>query len=191
MVTNWSTIIKILIAWLFHGWRKEKTMKAFTEVSPTSYTLLIIILTTITKLFNTSIQTGVIPETWKLSSIVPIPKGSKHTSVSNYRPISLLLILSKLLERHVHSLITVTDHLDENYPIAFGTMGVQTTEIDSVWSTRYSAYSWSQAIDQSKEVCAVFFDLQKAFNSVPHKALIDKLESKLFSVAVGLLISVE
>ena len=56
-------------------------------------------------------------------------------------------------------------------------MGVPTTEIDSVCSIRYKMHSWSQAIDQGKEVCAVSFDLQKSFDSVPHKALIDKLES--------------
>ena len=77
----------------------------------------------ITKLFNTSIQTGVIPDAWKFSSIVPTPKGSKYTFVSNYRPISLLSILSKLLERHVYSLIT--DHLDANYPIALEQWGFQ------------------------------------------------------------------
>ena len=70
----------------------------------------------ITELFNVSIQTGTIPEAWKISSIVPLPKGSKHTNVSNYRPISLLPVLSKLLERHIYGLIS--DHLDENYPIA-------------------------------------------------------------------------
>ena len=50
----------------------------------------------ITELFNKSIQPGTFPEAWKTSSVVPIPKGNEHTSVSNYRPISLLPILSKL-----------------------------------------------------------------------------------------------
>ena len=54
----------------------------------------------ITKLFNTYIQTGNIPVAWKISSIVPIPG---HTSASNYRPISLLPILSKLIERHIQT----------------------------------------------------------------------------------------
>ena len=41
---------------------------------------------------------GRIPGAWKVSSVVPIPKGSDSTSVSNYRPISLLPVVSKMLE---------------------------------------------------------------------------------------------
>ena len=52
----------------------------------------------ITKLMNLSIHLGKFPTAWKTPSVVPIPKGSNHTCVSNYRPISLLPILSKLLE---------------------------------------------------------------------------------------------
>ena len=53
-----------------------------------------------------------IPKTWK----VAIPKGSNTTSVSNYRPISLLPVISKLLERHIHYLIS--SHFAIHYPIA-------------------------------------------------------------------------
>ena len=42
------------------------------------------------KLFNISIQLGCFPTCWKTSSVVPVPKSSKHKEVSNYRPISLL-----------------------------------------------------------------------------------------------------
>ena len=48
---------------------------------------------------------------WKLSHIVPIPKSNVHTNPSNYRPISLLSILNKVLERHVHKVLT--EHLSQ------------------------------------------------------------------------------
>ena len=51
----------------------------------------------VTKLFNLSISSGTFPTKWKLSSVVPIPKSSDKGSPKNYRPISLLPILSKLL----------------------------------------------------------------------------------------------
>ena len=56
----------------------------------------------LTKLFNLSIKVGKLPSSWKLSNIiVPIPKGGDPSSTSNYRPISLLCIISKCLETHL------------------------------------------------------------------------------------------
>ena len=59
----------------------------------------------LTVLFNLSISSCSVPNSWKLSTVVPIPK-TKHPSNNpgDYRPISLLSIISKLLERHVHGL---------------------------------------------------------------------------------------
>ena len=51
----------------------------------------------LTQLFSMSIQSGIFPEKWKLSSVVPIPKGGDHSNPSNYRPISLS-VASKILE---------------------------------------------------------------------------------------------
>ena len=70
----------------------------------------------VTKLFNLSIQSGQIPTEWKQSLVVPIPKASNKSSPSNYRPISLLSVLSKVLERHIHMLIT--DHLTEHHMLS-------------------------------------------------------------------------
>ena len=58
----------------------------------------------ITEMFNLCIKMGKIPEGWKLLFIVPIPKSSTNQHLtSNYRPISLLCVLSKVLEQHIHS----------------------------------------------------------------------------------------
>ena len=61
----------------------------------------------LTKLFNLSILSGIFLSEWKLSNLVPIPKTrSKSDSPTDYRPISLLAILSKVREKHFHYLIT-------------------------------------------------------------------------------------
>ena len=77
----------------------------------------------VTKIFNISIMTGVFPTSWKLSSIVPIPKGSDKGNPKNYRPISLLPILSKLLEKHICGLLA--DQLQSSGPINESQFGCQ------------------------------------------------------------------
>ncbi len=70
----------------------------------------------IIKLFNLSLQTGCVPRGWKRSTIVPIPKSSPATTPNSCRPVSLLSVLSKVVERHVHAVIT--DHLQTFHPLA-------------------------------------------------------------------------
>ena len=77
----------------------------------------------LTKFFNKCISTGRLPSAWKLSSVVPIPKGDDGSSVTNYRSISLLSIVSKLLERHMYWLIV--SHLEVSSPISLHQWGFQ------------------------------------------------------------------
>ena len=56
----------------------------------------------LTKLFNIPISQGHFPDCWKTSTVVPIPKNANHKQVANYRPISLLSIVSKMLQQHLH-----------------------------------------------------------------------------------------
>ena len=128
----------------------------------------------ITLLFNKSITTGQIPKAWKTSSVVPVPKGSEPTSASNYRPISLLPVVSKLLEKHMHFLISC--HIKTSYPIASHQWGFQPGK-SAVSALVDVLRHWSSALDQRKEVAAVFFDLRKAFDSVPLRPLLNKLKS--------------
>ena len=70
----------------------------------------------VTTVFNLSLKTGELPTEWKVSAVNPIPKETAKTKVSNYRSVSLLSILSKLLEKHVHKLLL--DHLESVSPLA-------------------------------------------------------------------------
>ena len=65
------------------------------------------IYTSLTALFIKSLSTGIFPSEWKLSNVVPVFKGQgSPSSVSNYRPISLFSLPSKLLERIHNRLMT-------------------------------------------------------------------------------------
>ena len=130
------------------------------------------IVLSVTTLFNKSIASGTVPSGWKTSAVVPIPKGSDNTNVSNYRPISLLSILSKLLELHMHGLIY--KHLLLYHPIAIQQWGFQPYK-STVSALVDVTHQWSRHLDNGAEVCVVFFDLKKAFDSVPHRTLINKL----------------
>ena len=71
----------------------------------------------LTKLFNLSLTTGTVPTERKIARIVPIPKTNcPSASTSGYRPISVLPIISKVLERHVKELID--DYVADNAPVS-------------------------------------------------------------------------
>lgn len=57
------------------------------------------------QLFNISIRLGETPDEWNVARVSPIPKSGKSSDPANYRPISLLSIVSKLLEKHVRGLL--------------------------------------------------------------------------------------
>ena len=104
-------------------------------------------------------------EEWKLSAVNPIPKSGAKDSAKNYRPISLLSILSKLLEKHMQSLIL--GHLQSVSPLASQQWGFRSKR-STVSALLDAVNNWQQTLDNCKEICAVFFDLRKAFNLVPH-----------------------
>ena len=121
-------------------------------------------------IFNSSISTGVLPSEWKNSFVIPIPKTSTpSSSPSDYRPISLLSLVSKIMERHIFNY--VFDHITTHNVLSnqqFGFRPGFSTESALLSVTQ----SWFNILDAQHSVCAVFFDLKKAFDSVPHIPLL-------------------
>ena len=118
-------------------------------------------------LFNPSISMGIVPDQWKVSLVVPIHKQGER---ANYHPISLLPIISKVLEQHIanklRSILSISDQ-------QWGFMPGRSTTGAILSAMR----DWHEHLDKGADVQAIFFDLQKAFDSVPHGPLIDKLIS--------------
>ena len=126
----------------------------------------------LTKLFNLSIIAGC-PDDWKVARIVPIPKADDMSSPVNYRPISILPIVSKVLERHISSIIM--DYLEDVSPISANQWGFMPGR--STTSALLSiTNSCQQALDVGYDVCTVFFDIRNAFDSVPHQLLLEKMK---------------
>ena len=129
----------------------------------------------LTNLFNTSLKSGKFPSDWKVARIVPIPKGGDPENPGNYRPISILPVLSILLEKHLHDLLS--RHLNMYSPLSQHQWGFTSGKSTTSALTSFT-HDCQEALDCGNEVCSVFFDLSKAFDTVPHQQLLHKL-SKL------------
>ena len=128
----------------------------------------------IAHLVNVSQATGVFPENGKIARVIPIykNKGSKQL-YENYRPVSLLPILSKIIERLIYN--KLFDFL-VRYDIIFDSQyGFRTGH-----STTHATLDFIQTIEDSIEkneyAIGVFCDLSKAFDTLNHKVLLTKLE---------------
>lgn len=121
---------------------------------------------------NLSMETGVFPECWKTAIVCPIYKGGPKDRVENYRPISLLPILSKILEKIVNK--RLVDYLEKNNLLSdrqYGFRRGRCTEdaVELLTSTLASH------MDKGNRCMGVFLDLAKAFDTVSTKMLLKKL----------------
>ena len=109
----------------------------------------------------------------KISKVLPVFKKSKKSSVSNYRPISLLPQISKILEKIIT--FRLTDFLNNNNIITECQYGFKNNH-STVHAVLDATNFISSALDKNKFVMGIFVDLKKAFDTVDHTILIEKLE---------------
>ena len=126
----------------------------------------------LTDLFNKSMSQGKFPNAMKLSDVVPLHKSKCRKLPENYRPISLLITISKVLEKLVYK--RVYSYLQQN---------------DSIYQSQYgfrSNHSTGNAVteligdilknlENRKHTLTIFLDLSKAFDTLEHDTILKKL----------------
>ena len=116
----------------------------------------------LTSLFNMLIQWCSFPSLWKVANVVPIPKNSTcKSSPSNYRPISLLPVISKLFEKHIYSVLL--DHFQHHCPISQHQWGFQAGK-STTTALAATIHDWHSHLDVGRDVATGFFDFKKAFD---------------------------
>ena len=123
------------------------------------------------RLFNLSLELGTFPEKWKDANLVPIRKCESKTTVSNYRSISLLDVLSKILERQVYNeiLSIICPHLTH---WQHGFLPGKST----VSQLSQNVHQFANALERRQQVDVIYLDFSKAFDRVSHEKLLFKLE---------------
>ena len=119
-------------------------------------------------LYNASFRLGKIPADWKSSRVVPIPKPGDPSLAKNYRPISLLPLVSKIQERVVHNVLW--DHIHLSFSQYCFRPGSSTQE-----AILAALRDWHHTLESGGSVVCVFLDLSKAFDSLPHSLVLKSL----------------
>ena len=120
-------------------------------------------------LFNTSLESGIFPESYKKSDVVPLFKSKNKIYVTNYHPLSLLPVISKVLEKVVYC--RTYNFLDANDQIFISQYGF------------HSGHSCENAVSElaseilkgrnnNENTLALFLDLSKAFDTLDHDLLL-------------------
>ena len=124
-------------------------------------------------IINISLQTGFFPDQFKIAKVIPIYKDSDCHEFSNYRPISLINSLSRLIESTVCFQVTgFADACDLFDPHQYG--------FRAKHNVNHPLLQFSEkifeALNEGKISLAVFIDLKKAFDTVDYKILLEKLK---------------
>ena len=146
------------------GWDKF-TKKTLQLIFPS-------ILPCLTKIINSSLNTGIVPFELKIAKIIPLFKSNNPYTLNNYRPISILPTISKIFERLVHHRFTkFLNKYNLLNKFQFGFREKHSTEM----ALSFLNFKITQAFENNYFSLGIFLDFSKAFDTVNFQILSDKL----------------
>ena len=126
----------------------------------------------LTHIINCSLRNGEFPNTLARAKVTPIFKSGSKQLFDNYRPISVLPAISKIFEKCVHS--QIMNHLESSKLLSiqqFGYRKKRSTDLATV----YFIDEIRRAMDKGMLTGAIYIDLSKAFDTIGHNAILEKL----------------
>ena len=125
------------------------------------------------RLFDRTMKEGKIPKAWKIAEVRPIFKKGKKSLPGNYRPVSLTPILCKIFEGFIRR--ELYSHLVKNKLLSKHQFGFCQGR-SCVSQLLITINDWLMDIDNNIPVDVAYLDFRKAFDSVPHQRLLEKLK---------------
>ena len=127
----------------------------------------------LTRIFNLSFQQGKIPHQLKTCRVIPIYKSGLHTSLDNYRPIGLISVISKIMEKIVCN--SLTNYLEHNNFIYQHQYGFRKNH-STIHPIIHFLNMIAKSANNHEFTIAIFCDLQKCFDVLDRTILLKKLE---------------
>ena len=136
------------------------------------------IISSLTLIVNQMITTGIFPDSFKKSKIIPLFKKGEPSLLVNYRPISLLPTISKIFERIIHN--QMYDYFNDNNLLAEQQYGFRKLHSIEFAAVKLADYI-SKQMESGKIPCSLYIDLSKAFDTLCYDILLHKLRYYGFS----------
>ena len=121
-----------------------------------------------------SIAEGTVPQSWKKSHVIPIYKKGPKSDCGNYRPISLTSMICKILESIIRD--HITEHIVQNSLLSSCQHGFVRGRSCSTQLLKCLDI-WIHLLDEGTSIYVIYLDFAKAFDSVSHKRLLNKLKA--------------
>ncbi|KAI8500844.1 hypothetical protein Bbelb_216620 [Branchiostoma belcheri] len=124
-------------------------------------------------LFKKSLEAAKLPEGWKQAHVTPIHKKGNRSTPGNYRPVSLTSVVGKVMESIIRD--SLVDHMMRNSLFTDAQHGFVPGR-SCMTQLLVCTEAWTRSLQEGNPVDVIYLDFKKAFDTVPHKRLISKME---------------